>query len=666
MPAVSRVTRSGNVYVDDVLGDYKWANPTTLTYSFPASASYYGSGYGGGEPQNGFAALNATQQQAVKSALAAYAAVANVRFTQVAETASSHGDIRVGMTDSTATGWTYFPSTANEGGDVWINRSSGNYTTPQKGNYAYMTFLHELGHAMGLEHPQDNGMPLERDSIEYTVMSYRAYTGAPLASYTAETWGYAQSLMMLDIAAMQQMYGANYATNAGNTTYAWSPTTGEMSIDGVRQGAPGANRILLTVWDGGGIDTYDFSSYSTNLTVDLNPGGWTTTSTAQLARLTANGSRLAVGNIANALLYHDDPRSLIENAMGGSGADRITGNGADNTLWGHAGNDTLSGGSGNDLLYGGAGADRLDGGAGTDSASYLEATAGVTVDLATPLLNSGEAAGDSFTSIEQVIGTNFADSLAGDSSANGLGGFGGNDTLLGRGGDDYLVGGAGNDLLNGGAGADRLEGGNGVDTATYATALLNSLLSLGFNGVTADLLNPAANTGEAKGDTLYAVENLTGSAYADSLRGDDNANVLDGQGGNNTLIGRGGNDTLIGGTGNDKFEGDAGADTLTGGLGADTFYFFATGDSNAGGGRDTITDFVSLLDRIDLKGIDANTGLSGDQAFSYIGNHAFTHVAGQLSFTGGMVQADVNGDGLADFQLTVKGLAILAAGDFIL
>ena len=120
-----------------------------------------------------------------------------------------------------------------------------------------------------------------------------------------------------------------------------------MSINGVGQGAPGGNRIFQTIWDGGGTDTYDFSNYTTNLTVDLQPGGWTTVSTAQLAKLHYNGTQVARGNIANALLYNNDQRSLIENANGGSGNDTIVGNAAANTLKGNGGNDKLTGGAGN-------------------------------------------------------------------------------------------------------------------------------------------------------------------------------------------------------------------------------------------------------------------------------------------------------------------------------
>ena len=549
MASVSRVTRSGNVYIDDLLGDYKWAT-TTLTYSFPTSASFYGSPYGNGETGS-FGVLNTAQQNAAKAALAAYAAVANITFTQVTESSSKHADIRMAASDRPSTAWAYFPTTAAEGGDAWFNKSSGYYSNPVKGNYAYTTFLHEIGHSLGLEHPHENGMPVERDSMEFTVMSYRSYTGAPLTGYVNESWGFAQSLMQLDIAAIQQLYGANFTTNSGNTVYTWSPTTGEMSVNGVGQGAPGGNRIFMTVWDGGGVDTYDFSKYTTNLSVNLNPGDWTTTSTAQLAKLYYNGSQIADGNIANALLYKGDVRSLIENAKGGSGADSITGNQADNSLWGNAGNDQLYGNAGNDVLIGGAGADRLDGGAGIDTASYQEAAAGVI----------------------------------------------------------------------------------------------------------ASLFSPGGNTGEAAGDTFFFVEQLVGSSYGDTLTGDDNANGLSGLAGNDVLNGRGGNDQLVGG---------AGADVLTGGAGVDTFYFTATTDSSATTGRDTITDFVSKTDKIDLKSIDANTKLSGDQAFSYIGSAAFTKVTGQLHFVNGVLEDVINGDRVADFQIIVQNVSAFATGDFIL
>jgi len=128
-----------------------------------------------------------------------------------------------------------------------------------------------------------------------------------------------------------------------------------MFIDGQSQGTPGANRIFRTIWDGGGNDTYDFSNYASDLAVDLRPGGYSRLSSSQIADLGNNHH--AKGNVYNALLYNDDPRSLIENARGGIGNDTIVGNQANNQLSGGSGNDVLDGRTGNDVLIGGAGTD---------------------------------------------------------------------------------------------------------------------------------------------------------------------------------------------------------------------------------------------------------------------------------------------------------------------
>jgi serralysin len=198
-------------------------------------------------------------------------------------------------------------------------------------------------------------------------MSYRSHVGESATSgYVNETWSFAQSLMMYDIAAIQHLYGANFSTNSGNTIYSWGPTTGEMFINGVGQGAPGGTRIFQTLWDGAGTDTYDFSRYTTSLSIDLRPGNWTKTSTVQLAKLSWDGSEVAAGNIANALLYRGNKQSQIENAVGGSGNDKITGNDTANSLRGGAGNDRLTGREGNDVLNGGPGADKLYGQGGHD------------------------------------------------------------------------------------------------------------------------------------------------------------------------------------------------------------------------------------------------------------------------------------------------------------
>jgi Ca2+-binding RTX toxin-like protein len=472
-------------------------------------------------------------------------------------------------------------------------------------------------------------------------------------------------------------------------------------------------------------------------------------------------TRTTLGTAVDELLSGDGLRDLMN---GDAGKDLLQGNGADDVLLGAAGDDTLVGGAGadeldggadddqlfgsdaDDALTGGAGADALDGGAGTDTAVYGGA-AGVTVDLAAGTGSGGDAAGDTLTGIENVTGSQFADVLVGNAGANRLNGrFGadvlrggagadtldggfdvdtasyytgsagvtvdldagtgsggdaagdtlsaienlsgsqGSDTLVGNAGANKLQGWNGNDVLRGGAGADVMEGGAGTDAASYYT---------GTVGVTVDLAAGTASGGDAAGDTLTGIENLSGSQGHDVLAGNAGANKLQGWNGDDVLRGGAGADTLEGGAGsdtaswytstagvavslaagtasggeavadalnsienlsgsnlgNDGLEGNAGAnvlqgwggndalvggggkDTLTGGSGADRIYFMALTDSVVGANADVITDFShGQADRIDLTAIDANTAVAGNQAFGFIGTGLYTGVAGQLRY----------------------------------
>jgi serralysin len=308
-------------------------------------------------------------------------------------------------------------------------------------------------------------------------MTYHRYIGAPDVPVAGDTpnGSFPQSLMMYDIAAIQYMYGANFNHNSGNTVYTFSPTTGEMFVNGVGQGTPEDNHIFRTIWDGNGTDTYDFSNYTSDLEIDLAPGGWSDFHSGQLAHLSIANDIYARGNVFNALQFEGDTRSLIENATGGSGDDTIRGNSANNVLTGNGGNDwliglegndRLVGGGGADVLEGGVGGDELSGGAGFDFASYEHAATGVYASLMSPALNSGEAFHDMYIGIEGLIGSAHNDTLIGNGSANTLRGGRGNDTLSGLGGADILDGGAGNDSLRGGAGNDTFlfMGGIGHDT----------------------------------------------------------------------------------------------------------------------------------------------------------------------------------------------------------
>jgi pectate lyase len=234
-----------------------------------------------------------------------------------------------------------------------------------------------------------------------------------------------------------------------------------------------------------------------------------------------------------------------------------------------------------------------------------------------------------------ISGGDGHDTLIGGSSDDSLSGDNGNDTLSGDNGNDTLSGGAGDDILRGGEGKDTLDGGIGNDTLS----------------------------GD-KGD-----DKLAGGDGNDTLDGGEGKDSLDGGLGNDILTGGAGKDTLTGGAGNDRLTGGLDADTLTGGAGNDTFVYTSLADSKLGSSHDTITDFAKG-DLINLSALDAQAKAGGDQAFSWIGDHAFSRQAGELhAITSGantLIEGDVNGDGKADFQIEVNGHYAFAASDFAL
>jgi Ca2+-binding RTX toxin-like protein len=173
------------------------------------------------------------------------------------------------------------------------------------------------------------------------------------------------------------------------------------------------------------------------------------------------------GTLGIDALAGDDASNKL---FGQDGDDRLDGLGGDDLLVGGSGNDRLMGGDGDDVLNGGDGADTLSGGLGSDTATYLNSATGVTVHLADNTRNAGDAAGDSLFSIENVIGTDFGDTLTGSHTSNRLDGRGGDDVLQGSRGTDTLLGGDGDDWLDGGARKDLLEGGAGADSFYFASA----------------------------------------------------------------------------------------------------------------------------------------------------------------------------------------------------
>jgi Ca2+-binding RTX toxin-like protein len=283
-----------------------------------------------------------------------------------------------------------------------------------------------------------------------------------------------------------------------------------------------------------------------------------------------------------------------DSLLGDAGGNMIWGHHGTDTMYGRGGNDSLDGGEGNDTLAGGVGADLLDGGAGTrDRAQYTDAPEGLRADLLSRSTNTGIAAGDTYVSIEDLHGSNFADTLLGDGGANMIWGGLGGDTLYGRDGNDSLYGGEGNDVLGGGVGTDRLDGGAGIrDRATYSDATV---------GLRIDLLSSVTNIGVAADDTYVGIEDLSGTDFNDSVLGDNGANMIWGGSGDDIVYGRGGNDTLYGGGGSDTMNGGEGTDRIDGG----------------GGTRDRAqyTDATAGL-RADLQNSATNTGFAaGDRYF---------------------------------------------------
>lgn len=358
--AFSSVNDSGMVAIDALLGGFKWGSAgakATVSYSFPwvngATSVFMGlrgakySTYGEDTATYHFA-LNALQQQAAMNALQAWSSVALVQFTAVQETVTNVGDIRFAFSSATSLkaswGYSFYPGTWPSAGDIWINSNYASQTTWSAGSYNYEALIHEIGHAMGLKHPFDEipTMPANLDNRLYTIMSYTDPANDLFIKVTKSanggvSWSAVyvnpETPMLLDIQAMQYVYGANTGYNAGDNVYTFDPTV----------------PFFKTIWDGGGNDTISVANFSKACRIDLNPG--------HFSKITIESDLTAAYNWksppptptydgTNALCIAYD--CIIENATGGSGNDVLIGNDVNNQLTGGGGNDSLDGGAGVD------------------------------------------------------------------------------------------------------------------------------------------------------------------------------------------------------------------------------------------------------------------------------------------------------------------------------
>jgi len=347
-------------------------------------------------------------------------------------------------------------------------------------------------------------------------------------------------------------------------------------------------RATLTDTDGG-IDMLNAAAVTSGSTLDLRAGA-----TSMIA-----GKSLKIAN-----------GTTIENAYGGDGADLITGNGSANKLYGARGNDTLDGGAGNDTL---------DGGDGNDIARFtgIQSRYTIAAENGGYRVTDNLSGGDGSDFLVNVESLQFADgfvTLGGGTTpppppppppppSSDINGTAGDDVLDGSSIDERLYGKEGNDRLKGRAGADRLDGGAGIDVADFSTSSA---------GVVINLAAGLASGGDASGDSLFSIEYVDGSGFADTLTGDSGSN------------------RLSGGVGNDILDGGAGADQLLGGSGDDFFYVDNSSDlvtENSGEGVDTIAASLSWVlganvENLTLAGTSAINGTGNALANALTGNGA--------------------------------------------
>ncbi|MBV7378608.1 M10 family metallopeptidase C-terminal domain-containing protein [Maritimibacter dapengensis] len=407
-------------------GDAPSYGRTTVTFSFHTRGNnFYDPTY------NGFTTWTPAEKREVRTAMRHIESFANIDFVEVGQ--NQNADLEMALVALPGNtigvgGWSYYYGLESfvvfdKSYDLVRDRDS--------------VILHELGHALGLRHSFDTDiLKGQYESKKYTLMSY---TDNP------ETGGASKSMGLFDVLAMQDVWGAAELAN-GNNTY-----TGPRGV------------TTDTIWDTGGIDTFDASGRNRAVKIDLKEGMFSKFGAHHDVVIAygveienATGSRFAdrlmgnlLGNELNGMAGNDFIRGYQGDDLmiGAGGNDRMFGDQGQDVLRGGAGNDYANGGVQNDIINGGGGDDRLFGVSGKD---HINGAGG------NDYINGGDQD-------DTLIGHNGNDRIIGGNDNDTLEGNAGNDVLIGGAGLDTLEGGAGDDTLNGGAHADVLDGGDGDD-----------------------------------------------------------------------------------------------------------------------------------------------------------------------------------------------------------